>query len=122
MQDNNQQDKDLLFGTKSAKVGPSGAKGGKQRVTLSIEQGTLPDLIATLEKYKGNEAGVKLDIHVTEKINSYTNVPFESAFFFIKPIGERPAGAGQGTGGLRAVPKNVEANGAGGDNVGKTVV
>lgn len=82
------QKKDPMILTKS--VNQSVNDKGKKRLQLSLSQEETVKLIEALSSNMENARGVKLDIHVTQKV-SQAGRPFDSAFFFVKPIQEPQA-------------------------------
>lgn len=78
--------KDTIINFKNTRLGKN-SKGG-DRFELSMAQDQVAALIETLTTLQGNERGVTLDIHVTEKTTNDGSRTFLSGFSFVKAIQE----------------------------------
>jgi len=80
--------KDPMFLFRSTMVGKN-SKGG-DRLQLYMDQEQVVGLIEHLTTLLGNDRGVKLDIHTSDKVKDGRS--FKSSFAFIKAVAEAPVG------------------------------
>lgn len=97
----NEQVKDPIVGFKSSQVGRNKSVNdlnpqGGQYIQLGMSQEQAQAMYKAIGAALENPNGVKLAVHINKKKNQDETSPrfgqvFESAFCFVKPIGEAPA-------------------------------
>ena len=99
-----EQVKDTMIMFRSTIVGKNSKGADRFQLYLTSEQAA--SLANSITEQLGNELGVKLDVHISDRVQEATGRKFKSTIAFVKPVQEQGALGGQAS---EAAPKKFKA-------------